>query len=72
MVAVVNQSIKIELDERRTRPDKSEVGCLLADNSLARTVLGWEPAVTLEEGLKLTIEWMKNNIGRYRPDEYTV
>ena len=72
IASLVNQSIKIELDERRTRPEKSEVGCLLADNSLAHTVLGWEPKVTLEEGLKLTIEWMKNNMGRYRPDEYTV
>jgi NAD dependent epimerase/dehydratase len=72
IASLINRPITIEHDERRIRPDKSEVGCLLADNTLARTLLGWEPAVTLEEGLKRTIEWMEKNIGRYRPDEYGV
>jgi nucleoside-diphosphate-sugar epimerase len=29
----------------------------VADNSLARELLGWEPKVPFREGLKLTIEW---------------
>ncbi|HSF30908.1 MAG TPA: NAD-dependent epimerase/dehydratase family protein, partial [Candidatus Tectomicrobia bacterium] len=29
----------------------------VADNSLARTLLGWEPQVPFREGLKRTIEW---------------
>lgn len=31
------------------------------DWSLIRTDLGWEPSVTLEQGLEKTIEWYKNN-----------
>jgi UDP-glucose 4-epimerase len=33
----------------------------LLDNSLAGTVLDWEPEVSLEEGLKLTYNWFKRN-----------
>ena len=29
----------------------------LADNSEAKKILGWEPQVSLEEGLKKTINW---------------
>jgi nucleoside-diphosphate-sugar epimerase len=53
--------------DRRNRPSQSEVECLLADNTLARTLLGWKPRVSLEEGLKPTIEWTQKNLERYRP-----
>jgi dTDP-glucose 4,6-dehydratase len=33
------------------------------DISRARQVLGWEPAVSLEEGLTRTIEWFKGRLG---------
>ena len=33
----------------------------LADLSVARTVLGYEPAVDLQEGLRLTLDWWKKN-----------
>ena len=72
IASLANRSITVEEDQKRIRPNKSEVGCLLADNTLARTLLGWEPKVTLEEGLKITIEWMKENLDRYQPDEYSV
>jgi NAD dependent epimerase/dehydratase len=66
------QEITIQSEAQRMRPDKSEVERLLADNTLARTLLGWEPAVTLEDGLTQTIEWMRQNLNRYRPDVYTI
>jgi len=62
----------IESDEQRVRPDKSEVERLLADNALARTLLGWVPAVSLEEGLTLTIDWMRQHLDRYRSDVYNI
>ena len=67
---LVGQPIVIESDEQRVRPDKSEVERLVADNTLARTLLGWEPVVSLEEGLERTIEWMRQHLERYRPDVY--
>ena len=39
----------------------------MCDNSLARRLLGWQPTVRLEEGLKRTIAWMREHLTRYRP-----
>jgi GDP-D-mannose 3',5'-epimerase len=35
-----------------------------SDNRLLRKVLGWEPTVTLEEGLRETYEWIRGELGR--------
>jgi dTDP-glucose 4,6-dehydratase len=67
---LVGHPISIESDEQRVRPDKSEVERLLANNTLARTLLGWEPVISLEEGLEHTIEWMQQHLERYRPGVY--
>ncbi|MDA1349197.1 MAG: GDP-mannose 4,6-dehydratase [Chloroflexi bacterium] len=48
-------------EERRVRPEGSEVERLLSDNSLARSLLGWSPAVSLDEGLSRTIEWIREH-----------
>jgi NAD dependent epimerase/dehydratase len=55
-------------DERRMRPEASEVLVLESDPSLARERLGWQPAVTLEEGLRRTAEWMREMRDSYRAD----
>jgi nucleoside-diphosphate-sugar epimerase len=39
----------------RDRPGKSEILELIADNRRAREILGWRPAVPLEEGLRMTL-----------------
>ena len=69
---LVGREITIESDAQRVRPGPSEVERLLADNSVARTVLGWKPAVGLEEGLTRTIEWMRRHMERYRPEVYAL
>jgi dTDP-glucose 4,6-dehydratase len=69
---LLGQSVEIETDEQRIRPAGSEVERLLADNRLATRLLGWKPAVSLEEGLRLTIEWIKKHQEFYRPELYAV
>lgn len=69
---LVEVDVRIEQDEQRLRPEGSEVERLLADNSLAQALLGWKPAVSLEEGLTLTIEWMREHLDMYRPHDYVV
>ena len=59
-------------EDERIRPEKSEVERLLADNALAASLLKWQPAIGLEEGLRRTIEWVKANREKYRPDTYTI
>lgn len=69
---LIGKPVSIETDEQRIRPRLSEVERLVADNSIARNLLGWEPIVSLNEGLQRTIEWIRENIESYRPDMYTV
>jgi NAD dependent epimerase/dehydratase len=64
--------ITIETEEQRFRPDKSEVERLVADITLARNLLSWEPVIDLEKGLAQTIEWMREHLHRYRPNVYTI
>jgi len=68
----MGKCIEIELDEERMRPGQSEVDRLLADNKAARQALGWEPLISLEEGLQITIDWMRSHLDAYRPGTYLV
>jgi dTDP-glucose 4,6-dehydratase len=56
--------------EERHRPAKSEVGLLLADTNKMRELTGWEPSVSLDEGLGRTIEYVIANLDQYRPGTY--
>ncbi len=69
---VMGLKIPVVSEENRLRPSKSEVSRLCSDNSKARRLLGWEPVFSLKTGLTETIDWVKNNIDKYRPNEYTI
>jgi NAD dependent epimerase/dehydratase len=64
--------VAIETENARMRPEKSEVERLLADNSLAKQVLGWTPKVNLEQGLSLTVDWIRRNMNNYRSGVYVI
>ena len=70
--SLIGRGIEIQTEKERQRPDKSEVERLLADNTLARETLGWEPSVTLEEGLRVTIEWMRKHLDGYPAGTYAI
>jgi NAD dependent epimerase/dehydratase len=65
-------NIAIVTDERRVRPEKSEVERLWCDNALAKKVLGWEPGTSFDTGLRKTIKWMSDNINLYKPERYNL
>lgn len=69
---ILGRDLDVRLDEQRVRPDASEVQRLVCDASQARERLGWEPAVSLREGLERTAAWIERNLRRYRPDAYAV
>ena len=62
----------IKVEEQRVRPQGSEVDRLLADNTEAKARLGWKPSISLEQGLRLTVEWMREHLHAYRPDAYVL
>lgn len=72
IVEQVNPGASIECEDKRVRPTNSEVMELLCDNRRALDLAGWKPEYTLEEGLFLTIDWMKENISAYKAGLYTV
>ncbi len=72
VIQLVERQVKVSLDPARLRPQKSEVGRLLSDNSLARQELDWAPVVSLDEGLATTIDWIRKNLDHYRIGTYEV
>jgi NAD dependent epimerase/dehydratase len=59
-------------ESQRLRPEKSEVGKLVSDNSLARKWLGWTPQTPLESGLRNAIEFVKAHPQLYKTDAYVI
>jgi NAD dependent epimerase/dehydratase len=72
IIGLVGGEIPITHAKERVRPDGSEVDRLLAGTGLAAEVLNWTPRVSLDDGLRRTIAWLRENLERYRPDEYSV
>jgi nucleoside-diphosphate-sugar epimerase len=72
IIGCVNPKAGIVCEKERVRPEKSEVMQLLCDNRRAKDLANWKPMYTLEDGLSLTIEWMKKHIGSYKAGLYTV
>jgi NAD dependent epimerase/dehydratase len=69
---LLEREVPVALDENRLRPPDSEVERLVADPGKARRLLGWEPAVELDEGLRRTIDWLTGSLGSYKPSIYNV
>jgi NAD dependent epimerase/dehydratase len=70
IIQMVGRPIEIALDPERLRPEPSEVLRLLSDNSLAGERLGWQPEITLDEGLNQTIAWIRDHLDLYRVGTY--
>ncbi|MFC4077954.1 SDR family NAD(P)-dependent oxidoreductase [Salinithrix halophila] len=69
---IVGRDIPVRVDTDRQRPDKSEVDRLVSDSTKAARVMEWKPSVSWDEGLKRTIDWIKNHPHLYRPEEYVL
>lgn len=69
---VCGVEVRVVQDPARVRPRSSEVTVLQADASRAARVLGWHASVKLEEGLRMTADWMREHLHRYRPGENAI
>lgn len=63
-------SPRVVQEEGRVRPPASEVERLLSDPSKARRLIGWEPAVELDEGLAQVVGYIREHRDRYDPARY--
>lgn len=72
LIRQINPNAKIECDEQRIRPSKSEVQRLLGSNEKIKTLTDWEPEYTFEQGIAETISWMREHLNSYKPGIYNV
>ena len=72
LIRQINPEARIVTDEVRLRPEKSEVNRLLGSAALLKSLTGWHPNYTFEEGLAETIRWIRESMDRYKPDIYNV
>ncbi|MFH1450106.1 MAG: SDR family NAD(P)-dependent oxidoreductase [bacterium] len=72
IISLIGREVKVIFDASRIRPSKSEVDRLIANNEKAKKLTGWEPQVSLDEGLRRTVDWISENIALYKPSVYNV
>jgi NAD dependent epimerase/dehydratase len=72
VMRITGKEAEILCDEERLRPEKSEVDRLVCDASLARELTGWQPKHTLEQGLKITAQWVEQHLHTYRSKDYNI
>ncbi|MCF6154433.1 MAG: NAD-dependent epimerase/dehydratase family protein [Candidatus Brocadia sp.] len=70
----INPEVRVTTDERRIRPEKSEVERLLGSNEKIRGLTNWKPKYTIDSGLAETVEWFKkkDNLKMYKSEIYNV
>jgi NAD dependent epimerase/dehydratase len=69
---LLEKNIQINHSEERERPKESEVWKLVCDASKAKQLLGWKPGISIREGLKTTIQYIRENLNQYKTDAYNV
>lgn len=75
---LMGAEIQIDSIVERSRPEKSEVERLWADNSKAKVLFGWTPTLSgvggFTQGLEKTISWFRNpiNLSTYKSDRYNI
>lgn len=71
---LMDSEVEFVVDKQRLRPEKSEVNRLWCDNSKIKTLTGFTPDISLEEGLRRTIAWFRrrDNLKKYKTELYNV
>jgi NAD dependent epimerase/dehydratase len=72
IISQINPKARIICDEQRLRPDKSEVNRLLGCNSKIKKLTDWTQQYTFEQGIGETIDWIAQNMDKYKADIYNV
>jgi NAD dependent epimerase/dehydratase len=74
LIEIISPGAAILKENQRLRPEKGEVERLLGDNTKIKSLTKWAPAVTLEQGLKETVEWFskEENLKLYKSAIYNM
>lgn len=58
-------NLPVEQEVERCRPESSEVYQLCGSNEKIRRLFGWQPEISLKEGLLKTIQWFEQRAGQF-------
>jgi nucleoside-diphosphate-sugar epimerase len=73
IIALIGRLVTISAnDDQRLRPEVNQELRIAADNKLAQSLLGWQPEITLDRGLQLTIDWIADHLEQFDPNIYSV
>ena len=72
LIRQINPNAKIVCDGQRLRPEKSEVNRLLGCNEKITRLTDWKPQYTFEEGIAETVDFLRRNLSKYKPDLYNL
>lgn len=68
----VGRPLVVEEDPARVRPAGSEVMRLISSPAHMRSVTGWAPAWSLDDGIAALVAWVAEHRDAFRADEYAV
>ena len=71
---LMGSEVQFVTDNKRIRPEKSEVFRLCCDNTKIERLTGFKPQVDINEGLQRTIDWFTkpNHLKHYKAEIYNV
>lgn len=72
LIDSIRPGAKIICEEQRLRPAASEVERLLGSNELLYSLTGFRPRISIDEGLKITADWIRSHMDAYKIDRYMV
>jgi NAD dependent epimerase/dehydratase len=67
---ITGRQVEIVSDASRLRPEQSEVYRLVADNRRIKELTDWESRIPFAEGLKITVDWIKDHLDFFEIDRY--
>ena len=71
---IMGSNVEFITDEQRIRPGKSEVFRLWGDNTMIKSLTGFEPQFDIQKGLEETCKWFldSDNLKKYKVNIYNV
>lgn len=74
LISLINPAARIEIDDQRLRPGKSEVFRLYGSNAKIKSYTDWDQKYSLADGLKETIQWFSDadNLKQYKSNIYNI
>lgn len=72
LIHQINPKARIVTEDRRLRPEKSEVNRLFGDHQKIMSMTDFKPKYSLKEGLEETISWLREHLDQYKTERYNL